>query len=240
MKKSTLIFTFLAFDVGLSALALNRAASFATAMQQQGIHIEYATGSPASGQAFISVDNDWKPVWTQLEWQWCPQLNPLRWCLEFEGDTAEGKGIVSTNGSQLFVRDLVATTQPLEMVFSGFVTTEAVIEANIRSAVLGQKPMLKAIEAIDAVLLVSEVEAMGFEFDNHRLSAKRDSAADFDITIEGSEANGAVTSSANGDYNVRLNLTPAPAIASMISGGLPKNPDGSFRFEESGTLPMVN
>jgi len=238
MKKSTIFYIVLAILLGTIISLYHRAAAFASGISEQGVTIEYAKGSITNGQAYIALQTEWQPVWLNLEWQWCPGANPLRWCVEFDGDTAEGKAKIGTNGSKFYISDLMATTQSVELVFAGFVTTQTVIEANVKEATLSQAKDLSAIETLDATIMLSDIDAMGFRFDNHRIIAQRKPEQRFTLDVSGEQANGIASSTVEGNYTAQFDLTPDANIASMISGALPKNADGSLRYEASGKLPV--
>lgn len=219
---------------------VSQLASQLRALSIPSVSIEYAQGSVFTGRAFISAETDWQPVWVDLNWQWCPALNPLRWCVELKSDKGEANSIVSSNGSSLFINDLFLSAESVDMVFAGFVSATADIEASIRSAKIQNARDLDILASVDGIVMLSNIDAMGFKFKNHRINANRAENEDFLVEVSGDQANGTASADVNGQYSAELTLNPPENIASMIGRALTKNPDGSFRYAVSGTLPVMH
>ena len=225
--------------LGLAGAWLARLAQLLTAHEQAGTTIEYAQGSLFNGSAMVSISHRWQPIWTELSWHWCPQLNPLGWCVRFNGNVASGHGRVSLGLSSLSLHNVNFTANHLKLVLAGFIAVDASIEGQITRATLQQAEQLAAIDELDAVMIVSEIKATGLRFQNHRLSARRTAADTLELHIEGTQVNGTASSTNSGSYRTDIRLTPPASLAQLLANRLPQNADGSYQFSEQGRLPVL-
>ncbi len=225
--------------LGALLLASSVSASLLQSLENKGLTVQYAKGSPLNGQAFMHVNHPAQKLWLDVNWRWCPSINIARWCVDFSGDTINGSTKLSTNFASIRLDDAMINAESIELILAGFITTEASIEAHIKNAKLSQASQLDAIKELEAVVLISNINAMGFGFEPHRISALREPSKDFMLEISGTEANGSSQVKANGQYEANIALTLEPVIAELLSQQLPKGPDGSLTYTDKGTLPLA-
>ena len=238
MRRSLIIRTVFISLLGLALAFFGQSARLLQQLEAQGLSVQYSNGSPLSGTAFMQVKPQWQPVWLAVSWRWCPRLNIARWCVNANGDIGQAKGALSLGFNSLTLSNTEISASNIPLVLAGFVDATTSIDANIAKLRLKNTIALDAIEHVDATVLLSDINAMGFGFSPHRIKAEGGSNDGVLLTINGEEANGKLTANATGHYNTDIVLTPNKNIAGLLKHQLPEAPVGTFTFKHAGVLAV--
>lgn len=238
MSRGLIIRLICACIIGVAIVLLGQSARLVKQLEAENIKVQYSSGSPLTGTAFVDIKHPLQTMWLAVSWQWCPRLNIARWCIVANGDSLQAKGNLSLGLSSLSLSNTQISADNIQLILADFIETTATIEANVVKLRLENGNTLAAIKQVDATVLVSDINALGFEFQPHRIKATGGADDDFNLAISGAEANGTLTAKASGAYTTKLALTPADNIAALLKSQLPEAPAGTFSYDYSGVLKV--
>lgn len=226
-------------SLGVCAILLALTAQSARLLQwldTDHIQVQYSTGSPFTGRAFLQLRTGSEPMWSAVSWRWCPRLNPARWCIIANGDVVQLSGNITAGIGSISLSDAQLSATAMTLPLPQLLGTTTSVEAYIEQLKWRPNQPLFGLDSIDAKLILSDTNTLGFAFKPHRVVAQGSVSDNIRLQIAGEEADGTVTLMADNHYQVELSLSPNKTMAPLLSNKLPETAAGKFSFKHSGTL----
>jgi len=163
-----------------------------------GSLVALGLADPLAGDAFS--DEPGNPAW--LHWQWCPGLNPLRWCVDYESrglalmalaKPGSGRGL---SLEQVRLR-MASTALPLRLPDGLSFTLSGSLE-RIEWPGSGCLPLLHG--GAQSSLRLVDLRLAGLALPDHRLELRELSATAQSFSIEGDVLQGSLLIDADGSY----------------------------------------
>lgn len=203
----------------------------------QMLGLEYSQGSLWKGTLFARPANPWRPLWLAVEWQWCPNWRPNRWCVDMQGAWShiQGKLLIGWHGLEL--RDARVRLDQLVLPFTPYLEGKTNVVVHLEHAAWNYNASnLQALTQLHGQAQLSDLFLSGLALEDHQLTLSRRPDEDFMLYIEGTQVQGTARLSGTGDYMTDVLLTPGNSLENLLQGQLPEVSDGSFRYQTKGRL----
>ena len=200
--------------------------------------INYAEGSPLSGQMFIDITHPAQTQWLRLDWQWCPGFNPLRWCISVDGDVTQGNMMISTNLSQIDIYQTLVEMEHIDFSLNEFIQINADLSVQLSEVQLDSGRLLDKINQLDARVSASNINIAGKKLKPHKFSINKTKESDFHIAIQGEQLNGTIDVKTDGTYKTNLTLQENRLLLPLLEKQFKRNKKDEFMFKYEGRLAL--
>ena len=197
---------------------------------------EIQGASLSSGDIWLNLEAI--PGLTRLNYDWCPGLAPLSWCIDLTSPSFALNGRLSVLGAQTIAfADVHIDALDLDSlgVAGGLVQARVSGQVNTLQLGLGSNCPLTEISAVDALLETSSVDLFGVDTGAHRLVLSG-SQAEITGELTGATFTGQIRLS-DAQYSAAGEMSAPDSIAPMMASVMRPLGGNRFGWEIGGKLP---
>lgn len=216
---------------------------FATGSDSQRLQIIDLVGTPGSGRLNLSLDASGVPNWWRLEWQWCPRLNPLQWCVALSTDGISGTARVSPEltGLRLYEGSLNMHLPPQSRPLAGIMIVDI---HRMHWQPDAGRWLLQQLPEINVGAHLQQLTLFGQALQPMQLALARESAGLLSVQVSGREVNGTIDLDNDYHYRTQLVLSPSTSLRETLGGALSlllgdelqSQPNGGFALNTAGEI----
>ncbi|WP_432695293.1 hypothetical protein ACQUQP_12130 [Marinobacterium sp. YM272] len=198
-------------------------------------HFSKMAGGMFAGRAMLEAEIEENEAWVDLNWHWCPGLNPFSWCVNLGGGTVNGEGKVSLALEGLEIHDLQLALSADSVKFKPLTTRLVSADLALDDAIISYGtwlPVQMQGRALINRLQVGNAELLAVPV---RISSLEKGAARvMQFSTDSPQIQGKVELDSAGLYQINLN------VAQGAFGETPWIGQNAFTLNQQGRLKAFN